>query len=123
MSDPTYKLLASQVLNIFLTQSLVTFSCSYKKSGTGDAEGWRWLRGWYQRHSSPPNRGVSMDINSWLVKLNKWGFKDALARPKLTVGFYVAFLVVRWVAIAIAIAVAAMVWMLISVIAGLFKSL
>jgi uncharacterized membrane protein len=64
-----------------------------------------------------------MDINSWLLKLNKWGFKDALSHPKTTIGFYVAFVVIRWVAIAIAIAVAAMVWMLISVIAGLFKSL
>ena len=64
-----------------------------------------------------------MDLNAWLLKLNSWGFKDALQHPKTTVGFYVAFVVLRWIAIAAAIAVVAFVWMIVSVIAGLFKSL
>ena len=65
MSEPTRKLFVSQVLNIFLAQSPVTFSCSYKKKGTGDAQGWRWFCGWFQRHSSPPNRGAVMDLNDF----------------------------------------------------------
>jgi hypothetical protein len=64
-----------------------------------------------------------MDMNAWLVQLNKWGFKDALDHPKLTVGFYIAFVVIRWVVIAAVIAVIAFFWMISSVIAGLFKSL
>jgi hypothetical protein len=63
-----------------------------------------------------------MDMNAWLVKLNKWGFKDALDHPKLTVGFYVAFAVVRWAAIVAVIGVVAFFWMVISVVTGLFKS-
>ena len=65
MSDPARKLFVSEVLNIFLTQSLVTFSCSYKKKGTGDAQGWRWFCGWFQRHSSPPNGGALMQLNGF----------------------------------------------------------
>jgi uncharacterized membrane protein len=64
-----------------------------------------------------------MDLNAWVLKLNSWGFKDAIAHPKATVAFYVAFAVLRWVAIAVAIAFAACIWMVVSVVAGLFKSL
>ena len=64
-----------------------------------------------------------MDLNAWVQKLNSWGFKDAVAHPKATVAFYVAFAVMRWVVIAAAIAVAAFVWLIVSVVAGLFKSL
>lgn len=39
-----------------------------------------------------------MDLDSWLLKLNSWGFKDALAHPKTTVAFYIAFVVLRWFA-------------------------
>lgn len=62
-----------------------------------------------------------MDMNAWLQKLNRWGFKDALQHPKTTVAFYVAYVVIRWVAIALAIALAAFAWMLISIIAGALK--
>ena len=62
-----------------------------------------------------------MDINAWVVKLNQWGFKDALKHPKTTVAFYVTFAVLRWLAIALAIAVAAIAWMMISVIASVLK--
>ena len=37
-----------------------------------------------------------MDINALVVKLNQWGFKDALKHPKTTIAFYVAFAVLRW---------------------------
>ena len=64
-----------------------------------------------------------MDLDSWLLKLNSWGFKDALSHPKTTVAFYVAFVVLRWLAIAAVIAVAVCTWMIVSIMASLFKSL
>ena len=62
-----------------------------------------------------------MDINAWVLKLNQWGFKDALQHPKTTVAFYVTFAIFRWVAIALAIAVAGIAWIMISVIASVLK--
>ena len=62
-----------------------------------------------------------MDMNAWLALLNKWGFKDALQHSKTTMGFYVAFVIIRWTAIALAIAVAAIAWVMISVIASVLK--
>lgn len=62
-----------------------------------------------------------MDINQWVAKLNKLGFKDALQHPKTTVAFYVAYEIFKWVAIALAIAVAVIAWMMISVIASVLK--
>ena len=56
-----------------------------------------------------------------MLKLNQWGFKDALQHPKTTVAFYVTLSVLRWVAIALAIAVAAVGWLMISVIANVLK--
>ena len=62
-----------------------------------------------------------MDINQWVTKLNKLGFKDALQHPKTTVAFYVAYEVLKWIAIVLAIAVAAVSWLMISVIASVLK--
>lgn len=62
-----------------------------------------------------------MDMTAWLALLNKWGFKDALQHPKATMGFYVAFVIIRWVAIALVIAVTAVTWLMISVIASAIK--
>jgi uncharacterized membrane protein len=62
-----------------------------------------------------------MDINQWVLKLKRLGFKDALQRPKTTVAFYVAYTVIRWVAIAMAIAVVATAWLIFSVIANVLK--
>jgi hypothetical protein len=67
--------------------------------------------------------GLQMDMNAWVPKLNRWGFNDALSRPKTTVAFYVAFAVIRWLTIAAAIAVAVFIWIVVSVVAGLFRSL
>jgi hypothetical protein len=63
-----------------------------------------------------------MDMKDWVLKLNQWGFKDALQHPKTTVAFYVTFTVLRWIAIALAIAVAAIAWMMISIVANAMKS-
>ena len=62
-----------------------------------------------------------MDLDSWLLKLNSWGFKDALSHPKTTVAFYIAFVVLRWLAIAAAIAVAAAAWLIISLVVNIMK--
>jgi len=71
----------------------------------------------------PPRQreGFQLDINAWVLKLNQWGFKDALQHPKTTVAFYVTFAILRWVAIALAIAVAAVGWLMISVISNVLK--
>jgi hypothetical protein len=71
----------------------------------------------------PPHQreGFRMDINAWVLKLNSLGFKNALQHPKTTVAFYVAYEVLKWVAIALAIAAAATVWLMISVIASAVK--
>ena len=71
----------------------------------------------------PPHQreGFQMDINQWIAKLNKLGFKDALQHPKTTVAFYVTYEVLKWVAIALAIAVAATAWLMFSVIASVLK--
>jgi uncharacterized membrane protein YukC len=62
-----------------------------------------------------------MDINQWVTKLNKLGFKYAFQHPKTTVASYVAYEVLKWVAIALAIAVAAIAWLMFSVIASVLK--
>ena len=62
-----------------------------------------------------------MDINQWVAKLNKFGFNDALHRPKTTIAFYVAFLIVRWLAISLALLVAVSVWFFFSLIAAVLK--
>jgi hypothetical protein len=50
---------------------------------------------------------VFMCMTAWLSQLNKRGIKDALQHPKGMMRFYIAFVIIRWVAIAPAIAVAA----------------
>ena len=62
-----------------------------------------------------------MDVNAWLMQLNKWGFKDALKRPKTTIAFYVAYVILRWLAIALALLVAVSIWFLFTLIASVLK--
>ena len=62
-----------------------------------------------------------MDINAWVLKLNSLGFKNALQHRKTTVAFYVAYEVLKWVAIALELAVAATAWLMISVITSVLK--
>jgi hypothetical protein len=92
-----------------------------QQGGTGDAAGWRWLL--FGASAIPPHQreGFQLDINAWVVKLNQWGFKDALQHPNTTVAFYVTFSILRWVAIVLVIAVAAVGWLMISVIASVLK--